>query len=166
MGKYRILLVVLSLFTMFLDIYVNADNNSYFTTACVFFGMLLYDHEKITKSTQNKVQKIASKCSAHVYLTLVLIHIILLISSYTKAVVFNVIEKGVVDLEIQIFGELNLNMDWVLVVIGLIVLFITFTEVLCDKDNSNYKQFDDKEKESESKEDSRQFNPKPIPDPK
>ncbi|HCX52472.1 MAG TPA: hypothetical protein DG757_26395, partial [Bacillus sp. (in: Bacteria)] len=132
------LLVMLSLFLMYLDIYTSKENTSYLTSACIFFAMLLYDHEKIQKTSKNKVQKNVSKLTSYAYIAILGVHLMLLIGSFGgKAVVLMSSSESVLGLKIQILDKMQVLSDWPLVVIAFIVFMLTFVEIFSEsKDKS------------------------------
>lgn len=121
---------------MYIDLFVNKENTSYLTTACIFYAMLLYDHEKIIKTTKNKTQRNVSKCTAVAYIVILLVHIVLLLGMYNKAVVLKQSTQGLLGLKIEFLDKMDLHVDWPFGVIGFIVMILTFVEIFSESEDN------------------------------
>ena len=127
MGKYRILLVVISFIIIYVDTYINVNASSLFVSCTIFFAMLLYDYEKLRKNFTNRFDQIFANIGCWTYLTFFGSSFILMITSFNNITALKATD-GFWSMQI-VFGSKSLNFSVFFLIVFIFVFVVTLVEI-------------------------------------
>jgi hypothetical protein len=136
-GKYRIGLVIFSFLIIYIDVYINKQTSSYFVSSTIFFAMLLYDYEKMGKTSKMKFQRFVSNLGMYTYCILMFINIIFMVCALSEQVEFVKKNGFIFDLSLKIFKLPSFDIGKPFLFLFVYIFALTLLEVLSEKEEKS-----------------------------